>query len=98
MSRPTSIDRGNVLSCALALSEEVGYQRVTRQALASRAEISEGQVSLMFGTMPQLRRAIMSAAVAASNLKVIAQGLAIGDSKASAASAKVKRDALDSLL
>lgn len=87
-----------ILDAALALARQYGYQRVTRDAIAAKADCSPAIVSKHFGTMVQLRRAIMSAAVVREDLNVIAQGLAAGDSKARAAKPEVRKAALERLL
>ena len=98
MSRPIKYEKQEILKHALKLSREVGYQSVRREALAVAAGISTGTVSRYFGTMVQLKRAIMGAAVANKDLVVIAQGLAAGDSRAKAASTVLKRQSLGQLL
>ena len=68
MSRPIKYEKQEILKHALKLSREVGYQSVRREALAAAAGISTGTVSRYFGTMVQLKRAIMGAAVANKDL------------------------------
>ena len=90
--------KAEILSAALTVAGEVGYQRVSREAIAARADCSPGLVSAYFGTMPALRRAIMSAAIARRDLVVLAQGLAVGDSKARCAPETLKRAAVEALI
>ena len=87
-----------VMAAALALARLSSYLLVTREAVAERAQCSPASVSRLYGTMPQFRRAIMSAAVAAQDLTVIGQGVAAQDPKALAASSKVRRAAMESFL
>lgn len=87
-----------LMTAALATARADGYQRMTRQSVALAAGCSQGQISLVFGTMPQLRRAVMRAAVARGDMVVLAQGLAAGDPVARGASVPVKRLALEALL
>ena len=98
MSRPQKYHKEAIMLHALNLAVEVGYQNVTRDRLAFLAGTSPALISKYFGTMVQLKRAIMLAAVAKGNLTVLAQGLAAGDAKARAADAKMKRDSLERLL
>jgi len=91
-------DREDILRAALELARVVGYQQVTRDALAAASNTSAGLISSRFGTMVQLRRAIMSAAVAQGDRVVLAQGLAAGDPKARAASVRDKREAVEGLM
>ena len=90
--------KAEILSAALTVAGEVGYRHVSRDAIAARADCSPGLVSAYFGTMPALRRAVMSAAIARRDLTVLAQGLAAGDSKAKAAPEALKRAAVKALL
>lgn len=96
--RPVIHTRATLLDHALRISSHVGYNRVTREQLAKAAGMSEGQVSKLFGTMPQMRRAIMSAAVARGDLSIIAQGVAAKEPKAMALPEELKRRALELML
>lgn len=86
-----------LLAAALIIARTVGYDRVTRDALATAHGCSPALVSYYFATMPQLKRAIMSAAIAERDLVVLAQGLAAKDSKALAAPAALKGAAIRAL-
>ena len=70
-----------ITGVALALAGKVpgGYKAVSRDAIAAAAGVSPALVSHRLGTMDNVRRAIMRAAIKAEDVKVIAQGLAIGD-------------------
>jgi AcrR family transcriptional regulator len=98
LGRPNIYSKAVILDAALFLASQQGYTNLTRGALSTSVKCSPALISKLFGTMPQLRRAIMSAAVARSELRVIAQGLVAGDSKAKRATAAVQREALESLL
>ncbi len=90
--------KAEILAAALDTARAVGYRHVSREAISARAECSPGLVSAYFGTMPALRRAIMSAAIARRDLVVLAQGLAAGDSKAKAAPEALRRAAAEALV
>lgn len=90
--------KAEILAAALDTARAVGYRHVSREAIAATAECSPGLVSAYFGTMPALRRAIMSAAIARRDLVVLAQGLAAGDSKARAAPEALRRAAAETLV
>lgn len=77
--------KADILTAALDLSRAGHYQRISREAIAERAGCSVGLVSRYLGTMPQLRRAVISAAIAKGDVRVLAQGLAAGEAKALAA-------------
>ena len=67
-------------------------------AVASQAGVSPGLVSARLGTMAELRRAVMRAAVAAGTLRVVAEGLAMGDKHAMRAPVELRAAALSSLM
>jgi hypothetical protein len=83
-----------ILNVALDLSKDVGYQFVTRSAIAKRAGLSEGSINLHFSTMTQLKRDIMRAAVKQEVHEIVAQGLAANDKQAKKAEQEVKDKAL----
>lgn len=85
LSRPDRADaqrrerRQKLLSAAFETAEAVGYQNMTREAVAQRAGLSHGSINHEFGTMAGLRNALMHEAIIAKRLPIIAQGLACGD-------------------
>lgn len=89
--------RKELLQAALCLAHAVGYQNVTREKLAEAAGCSPSLISASLGTIVQMRRAIMSAAVDARDLRVIAQGLVVGEAKAKSAPAELKAAAAASV-
>ncbi len=94
----THLRKAEVLAVALQLAEELGYTNITRDKLALRANISTGLVSRYFGTMAQLRRSIMRAAVAQKNLSVIAQGLTLKDPTALKVTDEIKQQTIQQIL
>lgn len=96
---PPAMRKEQIVAVALKLAKENGYQRITSDQVAAAAEVSKGLVFNYFTTMPQLRRAIMRAAIAAKPpvLSVIAEGLAVGDAHAKKAPAEIKELAIASL-
>src|ERR1700761_1389168 len=64
-----------ILAAALKVAVKVGYQNITREAVAEKAKCATGLITHYFTTMKQLKRAVMRAAVVQSNVVVIAQGL-----------------------
>lgn len=71
-----------ILAAAMTEASQNGYDRVTREAIAARAECATGLVSHYFGTMPQMKRAIMSEAIRTRELRIVAQGLTTRHPKA----------------
>ena len=98
ITKPKIYNKPDATLVALRLARDVGYQKVTRDALAYAVGCSTGQISNMFGTMNDLRRAIISASIHHKDLVVLAQGLAAQDSKAKNAPDELKRAALEGLM
>lgn len=90
--------KSQILKGALKCAEETNYKTFTRSDVADLLAISDGLINAYFNTMPQLRRAVMRAAVQTSCLAVVAQGLADKDPQALKASPELKKLALESLL
>ena len=100
--------RGQILDAALELAARDGYQNITRETVAARAGCSNGLVTERFGTMGQLKRAVIRAAVARAAdpmrddaptgiLRIIAQALADGNDHAKKAPAALRERALATL-
>jgi len=69
-------DRDNrILKAAVELAAEVGYQWITREAVAKAAGVAPGTINNVFGTMPDLKRAVLKEAVDRGILSIVAQGL-----------------------
>lgn len=64
-----------ILDAALKLAEADGYQWITREAVAALAGVSPGTIHNVFGTMPDLKRAVLKAAVERRIIPIVAQGL-----------------------
>ena len=96
--RGPALRKCEIMDTALVLARVVGYQQVTREHLAARAACSPALISKYFGTMPNLKRAIMSAALIRRDLVVLAQGLAAGEPKARSAPEELRRAAMETCL
>ena len=86
--------KDHILNIAVLLSKEVGYTRITRDRVAEAAGVSVGLVTRYFGTMGQLKTAIMRRAIKQGITEVIAQGLANGDEHAKKADPQLKEKAI----
>lgn len=86
-----------ILEAALSLAGERGYEKITRQDVAERAEVATGSVNNAYGDMAGLRDAVMNAAVGRGLLAIVAQGLAARHPAACAAPQALKDSALASL-
>lgn len=89
--------QAEIIAAGLDLAEKEGYQRITRDKLAAATGLSPGAVSFVGGTMAQIQRLLMRAAVQQKRLRVIAQGLAVGDKNTSRISDELRKAAADSL-
>ena len=96
--RPIQFTREAILTAALHLARAEGYNRVSRAAIAEAVGCSPANIALVLGTMPKVRRAIMSAAIAERDLTVLAQGLVAKEAKALAAPLELRQKAIASLL
>ena len=65
-----------LLDVALRLAAANGWRSLTREAIARAAGVSTGLVSARLGTMTDLRRSVMRAAVQHGTVSVVAEGLA----------------------
>ena len=83
-----------ILTAALKLAARTHYSRITRDGIAEKAKCSTGLVTKYFTTMPQLRRAVMRAAVVRGVVPVIAQGIAAKDRHAMKVTGTVRKEAL----
>lgn len=88
----------HILACAMTEAKQHGYTRVTREAIAARAECAPGLVSFYFGTMLHMKRAIMSEAIRTRELRIVAQGIADGHPKAKRAPLELRQAAMMSLV
>jgi AcrR family transcriptional regulator len=94
--RPES-RKQEILDTALILARMVGYQNVQLPQVAARCQCSTGTVMKYYTTMNQLKRAIMGAAIAREDLKVIAQGIIAGDPRARAVDHRIKVKAMEAV-
>lgn len=86
-----------VLDAACGLATLSGLASVKRVNVAQAAGVSCGTVSAAFEDMDGLRRAVMTRAVELGLLKILAEGLALGDPIARAAPDDLKTRALATL-
>lgn len=86
-----------ILDAALRVATREGYHKMTREKIALEAGTVAGNVSRYYSTMPQLRRAVVRAAISKRVLPVIASALAAGDKHAKAAPVELKKAAVATL-
>lgn len=98
MAAISAATQQQILQAAVELAGIHGYQHFTRNQVAERANVAQGAVHYHYGTMQQLRRAVMGEAVRTRNLKIIAMGLAAGDTRARKAPEDVRRQAVELMM
>jgi len=97
--RMTPKDRkADILTAAVRAAARVGFANVRQVDIAKEAQCGFGTITLRWGTMAQLRRAVMRAAIQQQCLPVIAAGLGMGDKDAKKAPDALKKKALATLV
>lgn len=98
MARMNPVDRkADILASAVKAATEHGFAHLRLTHIAAAAECSNALVVSHFGTMVQMRRAVMRAAIKEQILPIIAEGVAMRDPSATKISDDLKRKALASL-
>lgn len=87
-----------ILKAAIRIAREHGFQKITRDLIAKKAGVGAGTVSAAFGTMVQLKRAVMRFAINTEELEIIADGLGIKDKTAMKINGDLKQRALATLV
>lgn len=93
-----TLRKDHILSVAVNMAKTDGYNKITRDKIAESAGVSMGLVTRYFGTMGQLRIAVMRRAVKQEIPVIVAQGLANGDDHARKAPAGLIADAVKLLV
>jgi hypothetical protein len=68
-----------MLDHAVRLAARIGYQNITRKILATEAGTANSTVSYHFGSMENLRSAIIKRAIELGSSTVVAQGIVARD-------------------
>jgi AcrR family transcriptional regulator len=99
MSRLNPKDRkASILDAAVRMSRNYGYAEVTRADIAHAAGCSEALVSSYFGTMTQVRRAVIRCAIKDRDLVIVAQALVAKDTQAMKAPEELRIAAVATLV
>lgn len=93
---PAAEREAQILAAAIVVAERHGYHRFTLQQVADEAKVDKTLPIHYFGTMVQLRRKVMRAAIKQQVLAVIAQGITLRDPHAQKAPAELRARALQS--
>lgn len=89
--------RSRVLESALALAQRDGYRKIRREDVAEQSGIAVGSVNLAFGTMQQLRDAVMTEAINRGLVGIVAEGIGNSDALAKAAPLSLRKKAIEFL-
>ncbi len=96
--RMTPTDRNAaILESAIVAAQAHGFSNVRLIHIAEQAKCSTALVISHYSTMPQMRRAIMRAAIKRGLLGIIANGLATKDPTALKAPEELRKKAAKSL-
>jgi AcrR family transcriptional regulator len=80
----------HILNASVKLAEKVGWDNLTREAIATAAGVSPALVTFRLGQKPELMRNVMRRAIKLQSLPVVAQGLARNDKTARKAPDELK--------
>lgn len=75
-NKPNDTSKPTILSAAVKLANDMGLHQFSRVDVATEAGVGESTVSYHFGTMPELRTAIVKHAVKREMLKILADARA----------------------
>lgn len=82
-----------VLCTAIQMSLKVGYQHLIRDDVAKAAEVSGSLVNKYFGTIDNLKKEVLRAAIEKGIVEIVAQGLGMRDPEALKAPEEIKQKA-----
>ena len=91
----TDVRKEEIVAVALKLAEASHYAQVQRKQIADIMGVTPPALTYHYGTMEQLRRDIMRAAIKQENLVVVAQGLVAQDVYAKKAPEALRRRAIE---
>lgn len=87
------IRKQQIIDAAMLEALERGFARLTCAGIARRAGVSPGLVAHYLGRETDIRRVVMRTAIKRDELKILAQGLAVGDPTARRAPPEKKAQA-----
>ncbi len=73
------VRKESIVGVALRLAGESHYTLVQRNKIAAELGVTPPAITHHFGTMPQLQKAVIQAAIKSEDLVVLAQGLVARD-------------------
>ena len=79
-----------ILNASIELSIKIGYQQITREAVAAEAKTSCGLVTFYFKNMEELKNEIIETAIDREILPLLAQALSLGGTQTKNLNKKLK--------
>jgi AcrR family transcriptional regulator len=73
------LDKQTILAAALKLAETLGYRWVFKRHLSKSLACGMGTINYHWGTMDELRGAIVREAIATGNRQIVTQAIALRD-------------------
>lgn len=93
-----AVRKEQIIKAALELAHEHRFDHVSRNMIADKVGVAGPTVQYHFGTMQQLRRALMREALKLEDLKILAQIIAARDPYADKIPSDLKARALATLV
>ena len=92
---PPDMRKDQIITMALQLAAGSHYLKLTRDAIAEKLHIRGPAIQYHFGTMANMRRDIMRAAIKREDLVVLSQGLLAKDNHAGKAPPELRERAIN---
>ena len=89
-----SVRREEILNAAIVLAAKIGYNRITRELVATCAGTSCALVTHYFTNMENLKQDVMRAAIEREIYLIIAQGLSLGEPQTKTITKELKEKVL----
>jgi len=84
------VRKEEVLNAAIKVAKNTPYTQMTRLQVSEMAECAEGTINRYYGTMNQLRKAVMRRAVRDGIVNIVSLGLALHDTQAMESNAELR--------
>ncbi len=92
------IENERILDSAIHIAKRDGFLNITRENIANHAKVSTGKVTMAYGTMVKLKRAIMRKAIKEEILSIIADGVLTKHPCIQKCDVELRTKAVDTLL
>lgn len=92
------VRKEQLMEAAVKLAHQHGYNNLRRTDIAEMVGVAGSTINHYWGTVVQLKRAVMRMAVKNKDLVIIAQGLALNDKQAKKAPKSLRDEAIKGLI